>query len=116
MSFQEYTIADAVQVAKVCVPHASINTSVVLATHARLQVPSNISWEGAATIPLGFATAALGLYQELRPRGGVALTAPWEEGGYKKYAGQAAIVTGGASSVGQFGSLSYYAETCMTRC
>lgn len=81
MSFQEYTIADAVQVAK---------------------VPSNISWEGAATIPLGFATAALGLYQELRPRGGVALTAPWEEGGYKKYAGQAAIVTGGASSVGQF--------------
>ncbi|KAI0825561.1 GroES-like protein [Irpex lacteus] len=81
MTFQEYTIADAVQVAK---------------------VPSNVSLEEAVTIPLAFATAALGLYQELRPRGGIALTAPWEEGGYKKYAGQAAIVTGGASSVGQF--------------
>ncbi len=63
-----------------------------------------MSLEEAVTLPLAFATAALGLYQELRPRGGVALTAPWEEGGYKKYAGQAAIVTGGASSVGQFGS------------
>ncbi|KAI0766753.1 GroES-like protein [Irpex lacteus] len=60
MTFQEYSVSDARQIAK---------------------VPSNISFEGAATIPLGFSTAAAG---------------------YKKYVGQPAIVTGGASSVGQF--------------
>ncbi|KAI0763243.1 GroES-like protein [Irpex lacteus] len=81
MSFQEYTVSDAVQVAK---------------------VPSNVSFDGAATIPSCFTTAAVGLYQKVKRRGGLALTAPWEEGGLHKYAGQPAIVSGGASSVGQF--------------
>ncbi|KAI0092860.1 GroES-like protein [Irpex rosettiformis] len=81
MTFQEYGIADAVQTAK---------------------IPPNVSFEQASTLPVGFATAAIGLYQESKPRGGIALTAPWEEGGLNKYAGQTALVTGGASSVGQF--------------
>lgn len=48
------------------------------------------------------------MYQEVKRRGGIALTAPWEEGGLNKYAGQPAIVTGGASSVGQFGMQAHF--------
>lgn len=107
MSFQEYTIADAVQVAKVRAWTTNIDQQCcdTRDSNVSLQIPSKISWEEAATFGLPFATAALGLYQKLMPRGGIALTAPWDEGGYKRYVGQPAIVTGGASSVGQFGLL-----------
>ncbi|KAI0690226.1 GroES-like protein [Cytidiella melzeri] len=80
-AFQEYVITDAVQLAK---------------------IPANLSFEEAATFPLGFATAAIGLYYEYKAVGGIGLEAPWDESGYKKYAGQPALVTGGASSVGQY--------------
>ena len=76
------------------------------------KIPANLTPEQAATIPLGLSTAALGIYPEkkdaLRPDtldlGGAGLTAPWAEGGRGKYAGQAALVVGGSSSVGQFGA------------
>lgn len=90
-TFQEYTIVDAARMA---------------------HIPSNITVEQAATIPSGVAAAALGIYRSkedsLRPdgmdRGGAGITPPWAAGGVNKYAGQAALVIGGASSVGQFGT------------
>jgi NADPH:quinone reductase-like Zn-dependent oxidoreductase len=69
-----------------------------------LQIPDNLSFDEACTIPLGLATAACGLYQNKSDRGGDAgLVPPWEEGGAGKYTGQPILVIGGASSVGQFG-------------
>ncbi|VDB95730.1 unnamed protein product [Peniophora sp. CBMAI 1063] len=79
-TFQEYTIADAARIAR---------------------VPDNISVEQAATIPLGLGTAAIALYNASSTRC-AGFTAPWEAGGKGKYAGKAALVIGGSSSVGQF--------------
>ncbi|KZV63262.1 GroES-like protein [Peniophora sp. CONT] len=88
-TFQEYTLVDAARMAL---------------------VPSSITFEQAATIPLCLGVASIGIYERkddaLRPdgfdRGGAGLTPPWAPGGSGKYAGQAALVVGGASSVGQF--------------
>ena len=66
------------------------------------RVPSNISVEQAATIPLGLGTAAIALYNTPSTRC-AGFTAPWEADGKGKYAGKAALVIGGSSSVGQFG-------------
>jgi D-arabinose 1-dehydrogenase-like Zn-dependent alcohol dehydrogenase len=38
-------------------------------------------------------------------RGGLGLVAPWAESGRGRYVGQAIFITGGASSVGQYGTL-----------
>ncbi|VDB85316.1 unnamed protein product [Peniophora sp. CBMAI 1063] len=88
-AFQEYTLVDAARMAR---------------------IPSNITPEQAATIPLGLATAALGIYQTKKSGtiysgfdvGGAGITPPWLPGGMGKYAGHAAVVISGASSVGQF--------------
>ncbi|KAI0029610.1 chaperonin 10-like protein [Vararia minispora EC-137] len=84
-TFQEYSLSFAARIAK---------------------IPKNLTFDEATTIPLCFAVAAIGLYDaHAEPgamSGGMALTAPWEEGGRGKYAGQPILVTGGASSVGQF--------------
>jgi len=66
------------------------------------KIPKNLTFDQAATIPLGFTTAAIGLYQEKRERGGAGLVAPWADGGRGKYAGQAIYISGGSSSVGQY--------------
>lgn len=68
------------------------------------QVPSNITLDVAAAIPLALATGTFALYDSRHPpRGGLALTPPWEDGGRGKYSGEAIVIAGGASSVGQFG-------------
>lgn len=55
-------------------------------------------------MPLTMNTAALGLYgKKHKPYGGLELSPPWEEAGRGKYAGQPILITGGSSSVGQFG-------------
>jgi len=77
-SFQQYALANADVTAK---------------------VPSNVSFEEASTIPLGLATAAVGLYNKT---GSVGLTPPWEAGGQGKYQGKPFVLFGGASSVGQY--------------
>ncbi|KAA1467072.1 NAD(P)-binding protein [Dentipellis sp. KUC8613] len=66
------------------------------------KIPDTLSFEQAATFPLCLTTAAIGLYAPYAPRGGVALTAPWQEGGLGKYKDQPALVIGGSGSVGQF--------------
>ncbi|TFY82413.1 hypothetical protein EWM64_g1605 [Hericium alpestre] len=77
-------------------------------------IPSKYSFDEAATIPLGFATAALGLYDKRGKHGrvnlpsvwsaagGAELPTPWSAAGRDKYKGHPAVITGGASSVGQF--------------
>ncbi|KZV67571.1 GroES-like protein [Peniophora sp. CONT] len=88
-TFQEYTVVAAARMAK---------------------IPANVTPEQAATIPLALSTAALGIYAKkkdaLRPDkfdlGGAGLMAPWDKGGRDKYAGKAALVISGSSSVGQF--------------
>ncbi|KAI0715786.1 GroES-like protein [Cerioporus squamosus] len=77
------------------------------------KIPDNISFDEAASVPLGLGTVVLALYnhaqkedQALRftPRNdrSARLTPPWAEGGTTKYAGKAAFIIGGASSVGQY--------------
>ncbi|VDB88209.1 unnamed protein product [Peniophora sp. CBMAI 1063] len=63
-TFQELVVVDSLRMAK---------------------IPTNITPEQAATIPLG-----------------AGLTPPWAEGGRGKYAGKAALVISGSGSVGQF--------------
>jgi len=64
------------------------------------KVPSNVTLDQASTLPVGLATAALSFYSR-KDAGGIALTAPWEEGGRGKYTGEPILVIGGASAVGQ---------------
>ncbi|KZT67311.1 GroES-like protein [Daedalea quercina L-15889] len=67
------------------------------------KIPANLSFVEGATIPLGLATAVTGLYDiEDSVIGNCGLLPPWEEGGRGKYKGQAILIFGGASSVGQY--------------
>ncbi|KAL4242309.1 zinc-containing alcohol dehydrogenase family protein, partial [Abortiporus biennis] len=72
--------------------------------HAEIaaKIPSNISFDQAASVPLGFATAVIGLYHEPADRGGAGLVAPWSEGGTGKYAGKPIVIFGGSTSVSQY--------------
>ncbi|KZV67303.1 GroES-like protein [Peniophora sp. CONT] len=88
-TFQELTIADAARVAR---------------------IPDTMSYEEATTLPLAVAAAAVGMYEPPSDKvrdhgqdiGGAGLTPPWETGGRGKYAGKAALILSGSSSVGQF--------------
>lgn len=72
------------------------------------------------------ATAGLGLYgKTVQPydgpepwakySGGLELFPPWEEGGRGKYSGQPILITGGSTSVGQFGEHDLCLRWGMTR-
>ncbi|KAH9947429.1 chaperonin 10-like protein [Amylocystis lapponica] len=78
--FQQYAVADA---------------------ELTVKLPSSVSFDDAASIPVGLFTAALGMYERPYPRGGAGLTPPWK-GGRGQYAGKPIVVFGGSSSVGQY--------------
>ncbi|TFK83722.1 GroES-like protein [Polyporus arcularius HHB13444] len=68
------------------------------------KVPDSISFDEAATIPSGLATAVFPLYN---PTGNdlfssAKLVPPWVAGGRGKYAGTPILVIAGATSIGQF--------------
>ncbi|KAL5525561.1 hypothetical protein ACEPAG_6897 [Sanghuangporus baumii] len=65
------------------------------------KIPSNISFDEAASIPSCLVTAATGLYLD-RPTGFQNYTPAWEEAGKGAYAGQPIVVFAGSSSVGQY--------------
>ncbi|KAI0783889.1 GroES-like protein [Irpex lacteus] len=68
------------------------------------KLPSNLSFEEGSTLPLVAITAVYGFYSGKVSTGdllGAELTAPWEEGGRGKYAGQPIVIVGGSSGVGQ---------------
>ncbi|KZP13236.1 GroES-like protein [Athelia psychrophila] len=80
------------------------------------KLPPSISFDQAASVPVGVATAAIGLYQTADF--GAGLTAPWEQGGKGKYEGKPLLVLGGAGSVGsyaiQFAKLSGFSPIIAT--
>ncbi|KAF8131865.1 chaperonin 10-like protein [Boletus edulis] len=63
------------------------------------KLPANITFEQAASLPLGIGTTVVPLYSPSPV--GVGLKALWD-GGRGHYAGQPALIFGGASSVGQY--------------
>ncbi|KAK7438604.1 hypothetical protein VKT23_017938 [Stygiomarasmius scandens] len=82
--FQQYVRAPAELVAKA-------------STSDLTKIPENISYSQAASIPLGLATAAVGLYA--KQPSGISLNPSFDAA---NYSGQAALVIGGSSSVGQY--------------
>lgn len=74
----------------------------VAAARFASKIPDNVSFDEAASIPLTMVTAAIGFYQKAAM--GAALVAPWEEGGRGHYKGTPILITGGASSVGCYGT------------
>jgi len=67
------------------------------------KIPPSISFDQAASIPLGLATAAVGLFAPKRTGGGGAgFLAPWDEKNAGKHAGQPIVIFGGSSSVGSY--------------
>ncbi|PAV16334.1 GroES-like protein [Pyrrhoderma noxium] len=67
------------------------------------KIPSNITIDQAASVPLGIATAAIGLYSnENRKQDIKVYTAPWTDAGKNAHKGESIVIFGGSSSVGQF--------------
>ncbi|KAK7459553.1 hypothetical protein VKT23_009536 [Stygiomarasmius scandens] len=63
------------------------------------KIPANLSYSQASTIPLGYLTAALGLYADAPI--GLGLN-PTFASDSKNYHGKVAVVIGGSTSVGQY--------------
>ncbi|KAH9949996.1 chaperonin 10-like protein [Amylocystis lapponica] len=66
------------------------------------KIPSHISFDQAASVPVGVATVALGLFDQNDLTTSVGLYPPWKEGGRGKYQGKPIVIFGGAGSVGQY--------------
>ena len=65
-----------------------------------MQIPDNLSYEQAATLPLGLGTAAIGMYGRTN---GIGLMPPWKHGGVGKYRNMPILIFGGVGSVGNYG-------------
>jgi len=76
--------------------HAGFQQYTLAVANFTAKVPSSVSDDEAASIPLGIDTAVIGLFS---PEFG-GLVAPWNEAG--KYNGQTILVLGGSSSVGLY--------------
>ena len=71
-----------------------------------IEIPDNITFDSAATVPVCAIAATVGLYGP-EESGGAGRTPPWEEGGRGKYNDEPIFILGGASSVGQYGENFY---------
>ncbi|CAL1717202.1 unnamed protein product [Somion occarium] len=81
---------------------ATFKQYTIISAEIAAKIPDNITFDQAATIPLGIATGVTGLYAQAREGGGAELTPLWKPGGRGKYAGQPIVIFGGSSSVGQY--------------
>ncbi|KAL5504373.1 hypothetical protein ACEPAH_8447 [Sanghuangporus vaninii] len=79
---------------------ATFQQFTVVPAEITAKIPSNISFDEAASVPLCLATAAAGLYGD-RPVG-LKYKPAWEQGGEGLYLGKPIVVFGGSSSVGQY--------------
>lgn len=70
----------------------------------RIQIPSRLSLDEAASLPVAIAAAVVGLYAS-KAAGGAGLLPPFESSNRGREAGKALLILGGATSVGQFGEL-----------
>jgi NADPH:quinone reductase-like Zn-dependent oxidoreductase len=70
-----------------------------------IKIPSILTFDEAASMPLGIATSFVGLYAPKSDKqgGGAGLTPFYEQHGKGKYAGKPIVVLGGATSMGQYG-------------
>ncbi|MCJ1413896.1 hypothetical protein MMC32_000221 [Xylographa parallela] len=75
--------------------HGAFQNYVVLQAQMASKIPSTLSYENAAVIPLGLSTAACGLFQKDQ----LALQLP-DPSGHAKPTGETLIVWGGSTSVG----------------
>lgn len=76
-------------------------------------MPSNLTFDQAASVPVSPATTALDLYnKKAQPYGGLGLSLPWEKDGRGKYAGQPIMIMGGAAAVGQYGMALIQLKSC----
>ncbi|KAI0789976.1 GroES-like protein [Abortiporus biennis] len=81
--------------------NATFQQYTIVPAHLVGKVPSNISFDQAATLPVGLATAAVGLYQDKFELGGAGLLAPWLDGGRGRYTNEPIFIIGGAACTGQ---------------
>ncbi|KAI0789975.1 GroES-like protein [Abortiporus biennis] len=84
--------------------HAAFQQYTIIPAPFVGKIPSNITFDQAATLPVGLTTAAVGLYQDRIQLGGAGLLAPWLDGGrgkYAKYANQPILIIGAAASIVQ---------------
>ncbi|KAK1230066.1 hypothetical protein PQX77_006882 [Marasmius sp. AFHP31] len=77
--------------------HAGFQQFITIPAEIVAKIPKSLTYSQAASIPLGLATAALGLFWTV---GGASLNPNLDEN--IQYPGKPAVVIGGATSVGQF--------------
>lgn len=84
-------------------PYATFQQYCLVPAPVTAKIPEGISFDQAASVPLGLATVVLALWDHNpRTEKSIRLTPPWEENGLAQYAGKPAFIIGGASSVGQY--------------
>ncbi|KAI9000500.1 GroES-like protein [Trametes punicea] len=84
-------------------PYATFQQFCIVPAEITAQIPENISFDQAASVPLALATVILALYnQQPNYPKTLHLKPVWEEGGTTEFAGKPALIIGGASSVGQY--------------
>ncbi|OJT14980.1 Enoyl reductase LovC [Trametes pubescens] len=66
------------------------------------KIPENITFDQAASIPVGLNTVAIALYNHTPNTKSVDYPAPWEQGGTTRFAEKPAFILGGSSTVGQY--------------
>ncbi|KAF8314027.1 GroES-like protein [Clavulina sp. PMI_390] len=84
--------------------HGAFQQYAIVSEYAAAKLPDAISFDAAATMPLTWNTAVSGMFFD------TGITAPWE-GGRRKEAGNAIIIPGGSTSVGQFGEELFICRT-----
>ncbi|KIJ68037.1 hypothetical protein HYDPIDRAFT_37606 [Hydnomerulius pinastri MD-312] len=79
--------------------YATFQEYVLVPAEIAVKLPSNITLDQAASLPVCVATAVIPLYSPAPV--GIGFKAPWD-GGRGQFTGQPALVLGGATSVGQY--------------
>ena len=107
--FQQYALIDAELAAKVRIrsdtaPSRFFRLDVRSPRIHTLQIPDNISFDQAASVPVALVAVILPNFNHNPSAKTANFTAPWEEGGQARYAGKPAFIVGGSSSVGQYGA------------
>ncbi|KAI0787305.1 GroES-like protein [Fomes fomentarius] len=83
-------------------PLATFQQYCIVPAEITAKIPENITFDQAASVPLGLATVVTTLWSHDPDAKSVNFPAPWEEDGLTKFAGKPAFIIGGASSVGQY--------------
>ncbi|KAI0749263.1 GroES-like protein [Daedaleopsis nitida] len=83
-------------------PKATFQQYAIVPAEITAKIPENISFDQAASIPLGLATVFTGTWNKDPEAKSTDIPAPWEAGGETKFAGKPAFILGGSSSVGQY--------------